>query len=96
MIQTGVVWYNNETRGWKLDVGEGFRSFTGEPVRFEQRFSAPPSIALALAGLNSANATNLRVGLIPLEVLPDEFKIEVKTWQDTRLYGVEVSWIAFD
>ena len=93
MIQTGTAFYDSNTRGWTLNAGTGDRSFTSPDIRFSSPFSAPPTIALALAHIDSER---VRVALETFDVQVDEFNIVIKTWADTLLYGVGVTWIAHD
>lgn len=96
MIQTGVVEYNPQCSGWNLASGTGERTFTGPDIKFQPPFSAPPSVVLALCGIDSDHATNLRLTLRTSDVEPDEFNIMVSTWDDSLVYSVLVTWIAID
>jgi hypothetical protein len=51
---------------------------------------------LALSGIDSEHTTNLRVTVTPYDVEADEFNIMIKTWGDTLIYSVLVTWIAHD
>lgn len=95
MIQTGVAGYSRVTsRDWNLSAGAGERTFQSPDIAFAPPFAAPPRIVLALSGLDSDQATNLRVEVYPHDVESEEFNIIIKTWADTVLYGVQVMWIA--
>jgi hypothetical protein len=97
MIQTGVSALSYVTSpDWNLNAGAGERIFQSPDIPFNPPFSAPPQVALALSGIDSDPAANLRVELYPHDVERDEFNIMVKTWADTVLYGVWVTWIAYD
>ncbi len=96
MIQTGTVWYGYATTpGWNLNTGTGDRSFTIPDISFNPPFSAPPHIVLAVGGIDSERATNLRITLEPYDVETAEFNIKVNTWGDTLLYQVWITWIAY-
>jgi hypothetical protein len=96
MIQTGVAEFDPQTQGWMLNTGTGERSYRSPDIAFQPPFSAPPKIALALSGIDSDRATNLRVVLEPYDVEAEEFNIVVRTWDDTVLHSVQVTWIACD
>lgn len=97
MIQSGVVEYGvSVTPGWNLSTGTGERIFLSPDIKFSLPFSAPPHVVLALNSLDSDHATNLRVVLEPYDVEADEFNIKIRTWDDTVLSSVSVTWIAHD
>ena len=97
MIQTGVGDYSYVTLPhWNLNTGTGERTFQTPDIPFDPPFPAPPKVALALSGIDSDQATNLRVEVYPHDVEPGEFNIVVKTWDETVLYGVWITWIAHD
>jgi hypothetical protein len=93
MIQAGTAFYDTNTPGWTLNTGTGDRSFTSPDIRFDPPFQAPPKIAVSLAGLDGER---VRVGLGTFDIQADEFNVVIYTWWDTALYGVRVTWIAFD
>ncbi len=97
MMQTGLARYNYVTTGgWNLSAGAGERSFQTPDIPFDPPFPSPPKIALALSSIDSEHSTNLRVSVEPYDVERDEFNIIVKTWDDTLLYQVWITWIAYD
>ena len=49
---------------------------------------------LSLSGLDSDSGTNLRVEVVAEDITRDGFVARVKTWWDTKLYGVTISWLA--
>jgi hypothetical protein len=96
MIQTGAAEYGPQTSGWNLNTGTGERTFLSPDIKFHTLFSTPPNIMLALSGIDSEHTTNLRVTVTPYDVEADEFNIMIKTWGDTLIYSVLVTWIAHD
>jgi hypothetical protein len=97
MILTGVCDFSYVTSPqWDLNVGTGERIFRSPDIPFDPPFVAPPNVALALSGIDSDQATNLRVEVYPHDVEAGEFNIVVKTWDETVLYGVWITWIAYD
>jgi len=96
MIQTGVARFDAQMNGWNLSTGTGVRSFLTPDIAFQPPFSAPPTLVLALSGIDSEHGANLRVALQPSDVEAEEFNIIISTWDDTVLYGVTVIWIAHD
>jgi hypothetical protein len=96
MIQTGVARFDSQMNGWNLSTGTGVRSFSSPDIAFQPPFPAPPTLVLALSGLDSEHSVNLRVTLQPYDVEAEEFNIIISTWDDTILHGVTVTWIAHD
>ena len=59
MIQSGLLHYNAETRGWDLAVRESGERWIEPPdVKFEAPFPAPPTVVVALSGVDADQATN--------------------------------------
>ncbi|BCX48066.1 hypothetical protein HAHE_19740 [Haloferula helveola] len=63
-------------------------------VAFATAFSAPPVVHLGLTGFDSDQRDSTRISIRPVEITASGFRVEVSTWSVTRLYGVEVSWLA--
>ncbi len=96
MIQTGTAWYSVQTPGWNLHVGTGPRSFRTPDISFQPQFPAPPTVVLAIGGVDSEHVTNLRATLQAYDIEPEEFSIEIGTWGDSAIYQLWVTWIAHD
>ena len=97
MIQSGGVSLGVLTAGdWNLTSGIGDREYRSADIPFPTRFSAQPSVALSLAGLDCEHTANVRVEVYPENVQPEEFNIVVRTWHDTVIHSVVVTWIAHD
>lgn len=96
MIQSGTLHYNADTRGWNLASGSGERWLEPPDVKFETPFSTAPRVALALAGVDADQTTNLRLSLEAYDVAADEFSVRISTWDDTLVFAVWVTWIAHE
>lgn len=96
MIQSGLLHYNVNTRGWTLASGTGERWIEPPDVKFEVPFPAPPTVMLALSGVDAYEATNLRLNIEVFDVEDEEFTVRISTWDDTIIFGVWVTWIAYD
>jgi len=81
--------------GWTLLEGDGElpRSYR-RAVTFEQPFGIGPLVQVGLVGLDVSKDDNLRVRVRALDVTPDGFTVHVETWFNTRIWLVEVSWLA--
>lgn len=104
MIQTGSLDLNAGTFSdpgvtgdvWSLHEGSGPRKFKTQDIPFSPPFATKPRVLLALAGLDADAQFNTRVTLKVEDVEPEEFNVVVSTWDDTLIYGVRVSWLAYD
>jgi hypothetical protein len=112
MIQSGTIHFGagaEASPGWALHVPPGTDPndpmFNGELRSFEfrtpdmpfaQAFPSTPTVVLSLAGIDAGNEENLRLRLQAEDVQPDEFNIRIVTWGDGLIYGVWVTWIAYD
>lgn len=63
-------------------------------IEFENPFSNLPVVHAGIAGFDIDNQDTNRLSLRIEEVSNDGFKIIIQTWMHTRVYMVEVSWIA--
>jgi hypothetical protein len=87
------------TEGWNLSEhpSEGDwtppRTFTSEVV-FAAPFSYTPVVHIGLTGFDIDQAHTSRVVVRAVDISPTGFKTEVSTWLDSRVYGVEVAWLA--
>jgi hypothetical protein len=81
--------------GWTLldPAGEGTRDFRYEVV-FSHPFSAPPVIQVGIVGLDVSKEDNLRVRVRALDISPRGFTLQAQTWLGTKVWSVEVSWLA--
>lgn len=96
MIQSGRLHYNVDTRGWDLASGSGERWLEPPDIEFETPFATAPKVVLALAGVDSDQATNLRLNLEAYDIGPEEFSVRISTWDDTLVYAVWITWIAHE
>ena len=63
-------------------------------VRFPTRFLGTPAVQVALAMWDIAGDTNQRGDLSAEDVSAEGFAIVFRTWDDTRVARVRVSWLA--
>ncbi|HEV7586750.1 MAG TPA: H-type lectin domain-containing protein [Longimicrobium sp.] len=94
-IQAGTVSYGYGTSGWTLNIGSGARSFTTPDITFPTAFSTPPTMIVALYGVDAGNSANLRLTVATADIEASEFNVVFNTWADSVIYTVWVSWIAF-
>lgn len=96
-ILLATVSAGHSSDGWNLvaqpDDPAASRSFLID-VAFASCFAVPPVVHLGLCGFDSDQRDSTRVSIRPKEITNQGFQIEVSTWSVTRLYGVEISWLA--
>ena len=96
MIRSGTFQFGTGLPGWTLNAGAGYRSFVSPDITFPSPFGSPPTVVLALSGLDAEHTANVRVSLDLAEVESDEFNLRVNTWDDSIIHSVVVTYIAFD
>jgi len=81
--------------GWTLNKGSGERIdkyYHG----FVQSFTKTPKVMVALSHIDAAKSTNVRIDVQAINIDPNSFDVQMKTWSDTIVYGLSVEWIATD
>lgn len=73
--------------------GEGARQVE-VLVTFERPFSSPPIVQVSLNGIDAAHEQNLRLYVTAEKITKSSFRVVAKTWSDTRIARLGVSWMA--
>jgi H-type lectin domain len=85
------------SEGWTLadlgESGESRRCYSLD-ISFEGPFSAPPVVQVALSGFDIDQGHTARLSVRALNITTEGFKLEIDTWADTVVYGVECAWLA--
>jgi hypothetical protein len=84
------------TEGWTLaacDDPETPRTFT-LPVAFAAPFAHPPVVQAGLVGFDLDQRDSGRLSTRVTNITTTGFDLVFTTWEDTRVYAVEVSWLA--
>lgn len=79
--------------GWTLVEGQGERSYR-HAVHFDRPFFRAPVVHLGVVGVDASKDDNLRLRVRAEDIGPTGFTIVVETWLHSRLWGVDVSWLA--
>ena len=74
-------------------TGEGPRK-TDRHVKFDGQFEVAPAVNVALAMWDMSNAANMRVDVRAENVDTRGFDIVFRTWGDSKVARVRVSWQA--
>jgi hypothetical protein len=82
--------------GWTLDQaphGSPARTFRSR-VNFERPFGVAPLVHLGIAGFDICNQDSSRIASRAENVSQEGFDIVLTTWLHTRLWRVDVNWLA--
>ena len=93
-MESGRVWMHAEDTEFHLDTGSGDRT-ADKLVRFDIPFQKPPQVVIGLTKFDTNKDRNARLSVEAKDVGAASFEVEFKTWSDTLVYGVEVSWLAY-
>ena len=94
-LLSAVVVLDSSLDGWSLlePAAEGRRSFR-RLITFDAAFSAPPLVHLGVVGLDASKDDNLRLSVRAEDITAQGFTLSVETWLNTKIWSVEVSWLA--
>lgn len=96
-IEGGRKYYNyNDIDDWKLSDGEGSRRYTDD-IEFRESFVHRPEVLVSISAFDIYKEKNSRLTAhAPKEKITKAgFELAIDTWEDTRVYAVSVSWIAY-
>jgi hypothetical protein len=92
-IIQGIHEGNKHGVEWKLFEGSGSRA-TEYTVPFNFTFKEPPAVQFSIIGMDVMKEGNTRFNIEILEIKKDSFKIRYKTWNDTQIWFIKISWMA--
>ncbi|WP_455212738.1 H-type lectin domain-containing protein [Kaarinaea lacus] len=93
---SAIVEFNQFTPDWTLaqeNASEGSRTFVSS-VLFDVPFSNVPIVHVGLSGFDIDQRDSARISVHAEAITSNGFDMRIKTWRNTRVYQVEVSWIA--
>ncbi|MCK0150248.1 H-type lectin domain-containing protein [Marivita sp. S6314] len=93
IAQGSVDLFSDFEEGGDMWTGEGSRS-RSQWIAFEQPFSAPPAVHVSLTLWDMDSAHNVRADLKAENVTEAGFDAVFRTWKDTRVARVRISWLA--
>ena len=74
-------------------TGTGPRK-TSKTIEFDGQFEVPPSVTVTLAMWDTSNDANMRLDVRAENVTEKSFEIAFRTWGDSKVARVRVSWQA--
>lgn len=85
--------FSDFEQGGEMWTGEGHRE-RRERIAFAQAFSAPPLVQVSMALWDMDSARNVRADVSAEAVTAEGFELVFRTWADTRVARVRLSWLA--
>ncbi|MDE5083559.1 MAG: H-type lectin domain-containing protein [Trichodesmium sp. St18_bin1] len=97
IFQGGTVSYTAYEEGdkWNLNSGSGDRTLVKHVDFGTPYYSDNINVAVYLTGIDQDNAMDNRLQINPTNVTNQGFDIEYKTWSDSVINGLWLSWVAF-
>jgi hypothetical protein len=94
-IAAAVLHLDSTLPGWSLlePAGDTRRAFVTR-VTFESPFRLAPVIHAAISGFDIENVDAARTRIRVIAVDETGFELELETWLGTRVWSVDVSWLA--
>ncbi|MGJ8603226.1 MAG: H-type lectin domain-containing protein [Marivita sp.] len=93
VAQGSVDLFSDFEEGGEMWTGEGSR-VRRQRVTFDETFAVPPVVHVTLTLWDMDSERNVRADLTSEEVTTAGFDAVFRTWLDTRVARVRISWIA--
>jgi hypothetical protein len=92
-IAAAVLHLDSTLPGWTLLDGDGPRTYATR-VAFAGPFRLAPVVHAGISGFDIENVDAARTRVRVTAVDEAGFELEVETWLGTRIWSVDVSWLA--
>jgi len=92
-VESGNWGVNTDSHGYTLNKNKGERVVTVN-VSFDVPFDVKPEIVLSVTALDADQKTPVRYNVSPMSISRDGFTIQIKTWEDTEIFGIAGTWLA--
>ena len=95
-IQTGTYFIRFPNGGHYMNTGEGERTYE-ERIYFEEKYEKIPHVIASISGLDESNdiSPTVRIELKVENIDTAGFNLIIRTWNDSKLFNVKVSWTVF-
>lgn len=93
IAQGSVDLFSDFEEGGEMWTGEGSR-VRSQWIAFDQRFAAMPVVHVSLTLWDMDSAHNVRADLAAENISEAGFDAVFRTWLDTKVARVRISWIA--
>ena len=91
--QGNVEVFSEFADGGDMWTGRGARE-RRKAVRFSERFRTPPTVQVSLSMWDMDQSANARADLVADNITETGFDLVFRTWSDTRVARVRMSWLA--
>jgi len=91
--QGNVEVFSEFANGGDMWTGRGARE-RRKAVRFSEPFRAPPTVQVSLSMWDMDQGANGRADLLADNITETGFDLVFRTWSDTRVARVRMSWLA--
>lgn len=88
-----VVMFSDFEHDGAMWSGEGARQ-TRAAVEFSESFRSLPTVQVSMSMWDISNGSNARADVMAEEITKDGFVIVFRTWGDTKVARIRVSWQA--
>ncbi|MDA9207984.1 H-type lectin domain-containing protein [Octadecabacter sp.] len=88
-----VVMFSDFEHDGVMWTGDGARQ-TRAHVEFSDTFRGLPVVQVNMSMFDMSNSTNARIDVQAEDITPEGFAIVFRTWGDTKIARVRVSWQA--
>ena len=94
-LLSSVVVLDSTLDNWSLlEPAGGVRRNCRQAVLFERQFASAPLVHVGVVGIDASKDDNLRLSVRAESITPHGFTLSVETWLNTKIWTVEVSWLA--
>ncbi len=91
--QGDPILFSDFNDGGEMWTGQGPRERRA-PITFSEPYRRPPAVHLSISLWDVDAATVVRSDISSENVTPEGFEIVFRTWGDTKVARVRVSWMA--
>ena len=93
VVQGEVILFSDFDRDGDMWVGEGPRKST-QIITFSEPYARVPAVSCWISMQDISNETFTRTDVLADRITPKEFRIVFRTWGDTKIARIRVSWLA--
>ncbi|WP_223422774.1 H-type lectin domain-containing protein [Tateyamaria pelophila] len=91
--QGNIVLFSDFENGGDMWTGRGPRD-RRKHIAFSEPFRTVPTVHVGITMWDVDNETPLRADVAAEDVAPDGFQLVFRTWGDTRVARVRITWMA--
>lgn len=94
VAQGDVMVFSEFEDGGAMWTGHGSRE-RRRTITFSEPYKSRPVVQVGLSMLDADSSVNLRYECTAERITPEGFDLVFKTWSDSRIARVRLTWIAF-